>query len=157
MSAWRSLAVVAALAALLVVPASGWASEERPTVAELEPEVMCLTCNSTIEVSNSPFSVRMRTHIQELIDEGLTKSQIKERLVAEFGEQILAAPPKSGSNLLAWLLPLVGAGGALVVVGAVLRRWRRARGAAPSAADQEAPLDPALEARIDEELARLDT
>ncbi len=67
---------------------------------------------------------------------------------------MLAAPPKKGFNLLAWLLPLVG----LVLAGAVVtvlaRRWLAAR---VDEQDEPAPhLDPALERRLDDELARFD-
>ena len=39
--------------------------------------------------------------------QGLTKQEIKDRLVDQYGPKILAAPPKEGFDLLAWVLPLV--------------------------------------------------
>ena len=71
--------------------------------------------------------------------------------VAEFGERVLAEPPRRGFHLLAWLLPLVGGALALVAVGAVARHWRRA-----GAAGAEAPLDPETERRLDDELDRFE-
>ena len=56
----------------------------------------------------------MRTFIRARIAAGDTKSEIKRKLVDDFGEQVLASPPKRGFNLLAWVLPpvlVVAAGG----------------------------------------------
>jgi cytochrome c-type biogenesis protein CcmH len=142
-------ALAAALAALAV--AAPALAQERPTLADVEDEVICPTCNTTLEMSSSPVAARMRAFIRERIAAGDSKEEIKGRLVAEFGEGVLAAPPKRGFNLLAWLLPLAGIAAALVVITLLARRWRatRAIGGKPAA-----PLDPVLERRVDEELAR---
>ena len=50
----------------------------------------------------------MKQFIRARIAAGDTKSEIKAKLVAQFGAAVLAEPPKHGFNLLAWLLPLVG-------------------------------------------------
>ena len=71
-----------------------------------------------------------------------------------------AAPPKSGWGLLAWLLPLVLLVGGGAVLGVYAWRWSRSREPAPAAAGPEqngrAPLDPDLERRLEEELARFE-
>ncbi len=46
----------------------------------------------------------------------------------EFGEEVLAAPTKSGFNLVAWLLPLAGLLAAIVGVTLARPALRRARG-----------------------------
>ena len=80
--------------------------------------------------------------------------------MAQFGEEVLAAPPREGFNLLAWVLPL--AGGLLAAAGLALaaRRWLAGRAPEPpsgGAADGRAgALDRDLERRLDEELARFD-
>ena len=148
----RACMVVLALAALaLGAPAA--ASESEPTLAEIESEVVCPTCHTTLDQSSSPVANRMRDFIRSRIAAGDTKTEIKEQLVADFGEQVLASPPKRGFNLLAWVLPPVGAAAAAVIVGILAVRWSRRRGPGPEAT---AP-DPAMERRIDDELARLDS
>ena len=148
------------LAVLVALAAAGTAaaSEEQPTLAELEQEVICPTCHTTLALSSSPIADRMRAFISGRIAAGDTKSEIKSKLVDQFGESVLAAPPKKGFNLLVWLLPLVAVAVAAVVIGLLARRWSRAR--APAAADPSsngrAALDPDLERRLDEELARFD-
>ena len=146
----------AGLPALLLValafatPAA--ASESQPTLAEIESEVVCPTCHTTLDQSSSPVALRMRNFIRARIAAGDTKSEVKRRLVADFGEQVLASPPKRGFNLLAWVIPPVAALAGALALGVLAVRWSRGRAATPAAA---AP-DAALDRRIDDELARLD-
>ena len=149
---------LAVLAAVLVAAAPAVASEKRPTLAELEGEVICPTCETTLDQSSSPVAQRMRAFIRKRIASGDTKSEIKAKLVADFGEGVLAEPPRRGFGLLAWLVPLAGLGAGAAVIGAVVWRWSRERepelGGA-TASGEEAPLDPELERRLDAELGRL--
>jgi cytochrome c-type biogenesis protein CcmH len=147
----RRLALVV-LAALLVVPVAR-ASEQHPRLTELEGEVMCPVCGTTLDQSESPAAQQIKRLITARIAAGDTKSQIKARLVSEYGQAILAAPEHKGFGLLAWWLPVAGilAGAAALAVGAW--RWSRAREREP-----DTPLlDPALERRLDDELAHWDT
>jgi cytochrome c-type biogenesis protein CcmH/NrfF len=152
--------LLTALAAVLVVAACGRDDNERVTLAELERELVCPTCNTTLGLSNAPVADRMRSFIRERIAAGDSESQIKDALVAQFGEGVLAAPPKEGFNLLAWVLPLAGGAVAVALLALALRRWSRGRVDAEEAAEPSAngrpPVDPELERRLDEELARFD-
>lgn len=157
----RRLALIVALAAL-ATPAAALGSEQHPTLAELEREVICPTCHTTLELSNAPVADRMRAFIGQEIAAGKTKSQIKDELVAQFGEGVLAAPRARGFNLLVWLLPAVGGIVAILVLGFFAQRWRERRAPPAIAAGPAAngngrvPLDRDLERRLDEELARFD-
>jgi cytochrome c-type biogenesis protein CcmH len=150
--------LLAAVVLALALPATALASEQRPTLAELERELICPTCLTTLGRSSSVTADRMRSFIRARIAAGDTKSEIKDKLVAEFGERILAAPPSRGFNLLAWLLPIGGIALAAAVVGMLAWRWSRAPRLRPGepSADGRAPLAPELERRLDEELARFD-
>jgi len=143
------LPAVALAALLLAAPAA--ASEQRPTAAELESELVCPVCESTLDTSNAPVALRMKAYIRERVAAGDTKSEIKAALVDQFGPSVLAVPPKEGFELVAWLLPLAGLLAGALVVGALAWRWSR-RGGPPD--DRGEPLDPALERRLDDELAR---
>lgn len=152
----RLLVVLAAL--VLAAPAG--ASEQRPTLAELEGEVICPTCQTTLDQSNAPIAMRMKEFIRVRIAAGDTKSEIKQKLVDEFGVAVLATPPKRGFNLLAWLLPLAGLAVGAVLLGVLTWRWSRPREPPPPAGAREldgrGPLEPELERRLEEELARFD-
>jgi cytochrome c-type biogenesis protein CcmH len=140
------------VAALIAVPIAR-ASERHPTLAELEGEVMCPICGTTLDQSNSPAAQQIKRLIARRIAAGETKSEIKNTLVAEYGGAILAAPRQKGFGLLAWWVPLVGIVLAAAVVGAGAWRWSRSR-----EPDQGDPvIDPALDRRVDEELARFDS
>jgi cytochrome c-type biogenesis protein CcmH len=147
----RSIALLVLLA-LLVVPAAR-ADERHPTLTELEGEVMCPVCGTTLDQSESPAAQQIKRLIAARIAAGDTKSQIKARLVSEYGQAILAAPEHKGFGLLAWWLPIAGIVVAAAVVGAGAWRWSRAREREPDVAQ----LDPALERRLDDELAHWDT
>ena len=154
------LAVGAALA--LVSPTL--ASERHPTLMELEGEVICLTCHESLDQSTGPLADRERALIRHWIAAGDTKSQIEQKLVAQFGPQILAAPPMSGFNLLAWVLPIAGVIAGALTLGYLAWWWSRGRleargvAAAPTIPGTGAGpgLEPELERRVDEALARFD-
>jgi cytochrome c-type biogenesis protein CcmH len=139
------------LVALLFVPAAH-ASERHPTLAELEGEVMCPVCETTLDQSSSPAAQQIKRVIATRIAAGDTKTQIKDRLVAEYGDAILAAPPREGFGLVAWWLPVGGIVAAAVVVGIGAWRWARSREPAPVGP----PLDPSSERRLDDELRRFE-
>jgi cytochrome c-type biogenesis protein CcmH len=154
----RAAALPVALALFLLLPVAARASEQHPTQSELEGELMCPVCaGETLDQSQSAIAQRMKQFIAARIVAGDTKSEIKAKLVAQFGEQVLAAPPRKGFNLLAWLLPIVGIVAAAAVLGVLAWRWSRKRrepSGLPGGAG--ARLDPELERRLDEELARFD-
>ena len=145
----RSL--VAGLAALALV---GPAAATGPVQADLEAEIVCPTCKTTLDQSSSPIATRMKLYIRERIVAGDSAAEIKAQLVDQFGPAVLAEPPKRGFDLLAWLLPLGALAVGVVVVGALAWTWSRRRdGAAESEANE---LDPDLDRRVDEELARFE-
>jgi cytochrome c-type biogenesis protein CcmH len=143
-------AALALIALALAAPAA--ASEERPTAAELESELVCPVCETTLDTSNAPVALRMKAFIRERIAAGDTKGEIKAQLVEQFGPAVLAVPPRKGFDWLAWLLPLAALAVALVVVGAVAWRWSHVRADEP----EPPPLDPELERRLDDELDRFE-
>jgi cytochrome c-type biogenesis protein CcmH len=139
------------LLALLLVPAAH-ASERHPALAELEGEVMCPVCETTLDQSSSPAAQQIKRLIATRIAAGDTKTQIKDRLVAEYGSAILAAPPRKGFGLVAWWLPVAGILAAAVAVAIGARRWARTREPAPVGP----PLDAVSERRLDDELRRFE-
>lgn len=150
-----------ALFVVLVLPAPALASEERPTQAELERELVCPVCTpATLDQSDSQIARNMKRVIEARIAAGDSKSEIKDRMVDQFGPQVLASPPRSGFNWLAWLLPLAGLGLGAVVVGLAAWNWSRSRERSISmplpARNGRGQIDPELERRVEEELARFE-
>jgi cytochrome c-type biogenesis protein CcmH len=140
---------LAVIAACLV--AGNAAAADPPRASDLEAELVCPTCATTLDQSSSPIAERMKLHIRQRIAAGDSEQEIKDALVAEFGPAVLARPRDDGFGLLAWLLPLAGAAAAIAAVAVLVRGWSRR---APD--DAEPPLDPELERRVDDELARFE-
>ena len=145
----RAYALVAFVVALLVAAAPAAAT---PSPSDLEAEFVCPTCKTTLDQSDSPIARRMKQVIRSSLAEGKTEAQIRDQLVAQFGPAVVAEPPKKGFDLLAWLVPLGILAAGAVGVGAIAWGWRRRRADEPP----PAPLDPALERRVDAELERFD-
>jgi cytochrome c-type biogenesis protein CcmH len=138
----RIAAVAFVLGALIAAPA---AAETQASLPDIEDEVMCPICGTTLQLSDSPQAERERGLIRGLIAEGLTKQEIKDELVAEYGRDVLATPDDSGFDLTAWVLPIAGLALAAFAIGVALWRWRRRgnRTPGPSApgGDEAARLD----------------
>ena len=138
----RALAAAATLLAL-AAPAAA----QETNLSDIEDEVICLVCGTTLELTDdAPQAQQLRDQIRGLIDQGLTKDEVKDELVAEYGESVLATPDTEGFDLTAWVLPglaIVLAGGAIAVGLAKNRRRPGDDGAAPGAptAEEQSRLD----------------
>jgi cytochrome c-type biogenesis protein CcmH/NrfF len=152
--------IAAALAVLMlsvaVAPAAG-AAEPRASVTEIEAEVMCPVCGTLLQLAESPQAQREKTFVRRLVSAGKTKQEIKDALVAEYGEAVLALPKGKGFNLSAYLVPAIAFVVALVALVIGVLRWRRAGGDPPDGS-RPAPQGPSPEdsERLDADLARYD-
>ncbi len=147
-------AILAVLALALLAAAPALAQVPRASLPDIEDEVMCPICGTTLQLSQSPQAERERAFIQELVAEGATKDEIKDALVAEYGSEVLALPETEGFDLAAWLVPA----GAIIVAGIAialgLRRWRRREGWVEEGEPEG--LDAAESERLDKDIARYD-
>jgi cytochrome c-type biogenesis protein CcmH len=132
---------------LLALPATALAATPKTTLPDVEDEVMCITCGTALNVSQAPSADRERAFIRRRIAEGLTKDQIKQRLVAEYGPKVLAEPHQETS----WLVPVILGALALMSVGLTVRRWRRSAQFEPVT-----DLDPADNSRLERDMAGYD-
>ena len=154
-----ALGVVALLAGAALIAGAlgafrpGSAPEHGWTVSQLSTELMCPTCKTRLDQSNSPQANQIRRELVRLRARGESRSAAKRTLASEYGSEVLADTPRSGFGALAWLAPtvLVLAGCGLAVL--LARRWRGT--AAPPSALGTAERD-RLERQLDDELARLE-
>jgi cytochrome c-type biogenesis protein CcmH len=152
-SALRALAALAFVVLLLAAPALGQSTAREELLPDLEDEVMCVVCGTTLGLASGPQAESERDFVRDLIRSGLTKDEIKDQLVAEYGPDVLATPEASGFDLTAWVVPAIAliAVGAGIVVGA--RRWRRS--GAGSASAEPAPInEEGDEERLQADLSR---
>ena len=146
------LAAAALLAVvLLAAPGAATGAEPRTSLPDVEDEVMCVTCNVPLNIAESPQASRQRALIRRLVDEGLTKDQVKARLVDEYGEDVLALPKEEGVGIAAYAVPIAIVLAMLAAAAYLVPRWRR-REPAPAAAPGEAPVSDAELRRLDEDL-----
>ncbi|HWT91389.1 MAG TPA: cytochrome c-type biogenesis protein CcmH [Solirubrobacteraceae bacterium] len=145
-----ALALLAVLA--LSVPAT-FAATPKTSLPDVEDEVMCVSCRVALNVAESPQAYRQRELIRTLVDQGLTKDQIKDRLVAEYGPAVLAMPKQDdGLGWAAYAIPVVVVVVLVALAMLLLPRWRRRAPAPMVAAGAGAGAGSASDA----ELARLD-
>jgi cytochrome c-type biogenesis protein CcmH/NrfF len=144
--------------ALLATAAPALAATPQTTLADIEDEVMCPICGTLLELSESPQAERERAYISGLIAEGRTKTEIKDDLVAQYGDRVLALPQGSGFDLSAYLVPAIAFVLAAVAVALSIWRWRRRPGPTAGNGGGSAPTAPTGEEaeRLEADLARYD-
>lgn len=149
-------ALVAALAlAVAGGPLATGAATPQTSVSEISSEVMCPVCGTLLELAEAPQAQRQKAFIARLVAEGRSKEQIKDALVAEYGDEVLAVPRGSGFDLSAYLVPIVAFAIAVAALAIGVLRWRRAGGSGdePPTATGPSPED---SERLDADLARYD-
>lgn len=150
----KRLALLVLAALTLLAPAA--AAEQRASLIEIEKQVMCPVCGTLLQLAESPQAMREKAFIRRLIAEGRTEAQIKDALVAEYGNEVLALPQGSGFSLSAYVVPIVAFVVAAIALAFGVVRWRRAGGGRGKDAPRAAgPSDEDSE-RLDADLARYD-
>jgi cytochrome c-type biogenesis protein CcmH len=147
--------VLAALAAL-VLAAPAAACTPKASQAYLETRLVCITCHTTLDESDSTFAVEMKNEIARQIKACRTNAQIIDSMVSEFGPSVLSTPQTHGFDLIAWVLPLGGILLGAAALGFGARRWRAVRTDAGIDSTHSLGLDAEDERRVDEELKRFD-
>ena len=146
----------ALLASLLVLalPSAAAGADPQATLVDIEDEVMCPVCGTPLnQAQGAPQANRERAFIRRLIAQGDSKQEIKRKLVAQYGPQVLATPQGHGFQAASWLVPAGVGAAALALLTLAVARWRR-RSVATAAVPE--PLAPAEARRLDEDLARYD-
>jgi cytochrome c-type biogenesis protein CcmH len=103
-------------------------------VTDLGNELRCLVCqNQTIADSNAPLAVDLRNQIREQMKSGKSEREIKDYMVARYGDFVLYRPPLKASTVALWVGPLL-----LLLLGIWLFYRRVARKRAPETQLSEA-------------------
>jgi cytochrome c-type biogenesis protein CcmH/NrfF len=148
---------VLALTLVLTLPAAALAQDcpaPKTTLGDIEDEVMCPVCGTPLGLaSEAPQAQDERAFIQELIDDCKSKDEVKQALVAEYGENVLALPGDQGDDdlgdVLVYVIPALGILLAAAGIAFAVVRWRRpdAPGRTLAGADG---------ARLDDDMERYD-
>jgi len=101
-------------------------------------QLYCPVCeNIPLDVCETTACEQWRALIGQLLAEGKSEQQIKDYFVLNYGDRVLAEPPRYGLNWLVYILPLVFFLIGVFILFRVLRRMRTAR----AAVDDESPID----------------
>ena len=103
-------------------PEGSFDEEEAQAIDQM---LMCPVCPAeSIDQAQVPLAKQMRQRVRELLAEGATRQEVLDYFADRYGQNVLASPPKSGVNLLAWALPIAGLLAGLVAVVFVLRAMK---------------------------------
>jgi cytochrome c-type biogenesis protein CcmH len=149
----RSLAWMVLVLAVLGAGHPGLAATPDERARAIYHDYMSPYCPGLLlaDCSSRPAAT-LRTEIRDALAAGTPEAEVRSALERRFGERVLAAPPRRGFGLVAWLAPYLVVGAALAAVVAWCRLRMRPR--PPVAALPRAPADPALRARLEDELRR---
>ena len=153
------LRVLIIAVAFLAAPASALAQQcPQTSLGDIEDEVMCPVCGTPLGLATeAPQAQQERAYIQRLIDDCRSKVEIKQALVAQFGDSVLALPGDEGDDdlgdRLVYIVPGLGLLLAGVGIAFAVVRWRgggrRDQGDAPPAAGGD-------RSRLDADMERYD-
>lgn len=108
-------------------------------------DLRCVVCqNQSIDDSDAPLARDLRLLVREQIAAGKTDAEVRDHVVARYGNFVLLKPPVEADTLLLWGGPFA----VLVLGGLAMMLWQRGRrstaladGGAPLCAEERAALD----------------
>lgn len=127
--------------ALTILPAAGDSSAR---VDKLGHKLICMCgCEQVLLECNHygcPYLTPEHRELVAAVDGGKSNEDILSAFVNEYGPTVLAAPPNSGFNRIAWLMPYFALAIGVCGVVLVVRNWRGRpiRAAAPIGATGKA-------------------
>ena len=129
--------LAAPLAALLLAASLNLHAAEATPMAEdpvvearmiaISEELRCLVCqNESLAASHAELAEDLRREVRKLIRDGKSDAEIREYLVARYGDFVLYRPPVKPTTWLLWFGPFaLLAGGAIGLVAYLRRRAGR--------------------------------
>ena len=128
---------MARLFVLLLFPLAvlGQSTDLEKRTAALAEQLRCLVCqNQTLADSNAPLALDLRNQIREQLAGGASEREVREFMVARYGDFVLYRPPHKASTVALWAGPLVFL---LLGVFLLLRRLARGPASAPPLSEAE--------------------
>ena len=97
------------------------------SVGDIAKQLIC-QCGCNMVLSNCTHAEcgsrnAMTASIEQKLAQGESQQEIIQSFVAQYGEQVLASPPKRGFNLIAWALPFVAILGGGGIIYIALNKW----------------------------------
>jgi cytochrome c-type biogenesis protein CcmH len=126
----KTAGIAFGLGLAVLLSASGHAADtplgfsDKARQAEFETlleELRCLVCqNQSLADSHADLAQDLRQEVYRMLDEGRSRAEVLEFMVARYGDFVLYRPPVKNTTWLLWGAPL------LLLVGVAVV-WRRAQ------------------------------
>lgn len=125
--AFALLAFVMAMPAFAKVEALTFTTPKKEATYEhLIRELRCMVCqNQNLADSNAELAADMRKEVYEMVEDGKTVDQIKDYMLARYGDFALYRPPVKSTTWALWFGPFVLVGVGLIVLVMLVRQRRR--------------------------------
>jgi cytochrome c-type biogenesis protein CcmH len=127
-------------------------------VNAIAKQMYCPVCENTpLDVCPTQACAEWRELIRDKLAEGWSEEQIKVYFVEQFGDRVLAEPPRRGLNWLVYVIPPLAFLAGVVILYRAFQVWRAATPQAPAEVARpqaELPEDEYVN-RLEEELRKL--
>ena len=153
----------ALLALFTILLVAGAASADTPEpgfptdndVNQVARQLYCPVCeNIPLDVCPTQACGQWRDLIREKLADGWSEAQIKQYFVDQYGDRVLAEPPRRGLHWIVYVLPPLFFLAGIYLVYRVLRSMRPAATSAPAEAAAPAGDDDPYLRQMEEELRR---
>ncbi len=132
---------------------AGALSYDEAQAQAIDRMLICPVCPAeSIDQAQVPLARQMRQRVREMLSAGADRQEILGYFADRYGQRVLASPPKSGLNLLAWTLPVMGVLAALAAGVLVIRAMASNKGYGSGAPAVESSEVGAEAAPIEEDL-----
>ena len=113
-------------------------------------QLYCPVCeNIPLDVCGTQACAQWRELIREKLAQGWDENEIKEYFVLQYGDRVLAEPPRSGLNWLIYILPPIAFLAGIFILFRGIKSWRNI----PDSESGESGLE---ENEIDEYISRIE-
>ncbi len=152
---WISLIVILAVLMIPIVVSAQGSDPTDDDVNAVAKQLYCPVCeNIPLDACGTAACEQWRGIIREKLQDGWSEDQIKQYFVAQYGDRVLAEPPRQGFNWLVYLVPVAvfAGGGYLLYRG--FNQWKG--GAVPAKVErikvEQPEIDEKYLKRIEDEL-----
>jgi len=120
-------------------------------------QLYCPVCeNIPLDVCGTQACAQWRELIREKLAQGWDEDEIKEYFVLQYGDRVLAEPPRRGLNLLVYIVPPAAFLAGVFILYRGIQSWRQMAASDQLKIENDSePLDDYV-ARLEEELRRSD-
>jgi cytochrome c-type biogenesis protein CcmH len=127
----RRLILLALVAMLFILAGTAYAQETMPTVPDdavnaVAKDMFCPVCeNIPLDVCGTQACAQWRELIRLKLSQGESPEEIKAYFVEQYGDRVLAEPPRRGLNWLVYIVPPLAVLIGVVFVVRAMRSWQK--------------------------------